>query len=113
MAGAHFGAARVGGRALAGFASRGAAGNVARRVAARDTAFAFGWAAVWRSGCGGGFGTRNLVGTAAGVVQQNSGRDGGAEELVSFDRDAPKLRRGELRGSRSDKASLTLERRPT
>src|SRR5579872_2307099 len=99
MVGAHSGTARVGGCSAAGFARWCFAGNVARRVAARDTAFAFGWAAIWGSGCGGGFGERNLVGAAAGLVQQDSRRDGGAEEVVSLDRDTPELRRGELSGS--------------
>ena len=113
MVGADFGTQRTCGRAFAGFPRRGFAWNVARGIAARDTAFAFGRAAVWGSGCGGGFGARDLVGAAAGVVQQNSGRDGGAEGLVSVDRDASESCRGELSGSRSDKASLTLDRRPT
>jgi len=98
MVGADFGTQRTCGGAPAGFARRRFAWNVARGVAARDTAFAFGWAAVWGSGCGGGFGTRNLVGPASGVVKQNSRRDGSAERLVSLDRDASELCRGELSG---------------
>jgi len=98
MAGADFGTQRACGRAVAGSSSWSFAWNDARRVAARDTAFAFGWTAVWGSGCGGGFGARNMVGAAAGVVQQSSGRDGGAEDMVSLDRDASELCRGELSG---------------
>src|ERR1700675_3572499 len=98
MAGADSGTQRTCGGAFAGSASRGFAWSVAGGVAARDSPFAFGWAAVWGSGCGGGFGSRDLVGAAAGVVQQSSGRDGGAEGLVSLDRDASELRRGELSG---------------
>src|SRR5580692_8793628 len=98
MVGTDFGKARVGSGSVAGSASRSAAWNVARRVAARDTALAFGRKAVRWSGCGSGFGERNLVGAAAGVVQQDSRRDGGAEELVSLDCDASELRRGELPG---------------
>jgi hypothetical protein len=111
MAGADFGAARFGGGAPAGSPSWGFAGNVARGIAAGDTAFAFGWAAVWGSGCGGGFGVRNLVGAAAGVVQQDSRRDGGAEDMVSLDRDAPELCRGELSGFWGGKASVALDSR--
>ena|SRR5271169_3096887 len=111
MAGADSGTQRTCGGALAGFARGGFAGNVAGRTFARDTAFAFGWTAVWGSGRGGGSGARNLVGAAAGVVQQDARGDGGAEELVSLDRDASELCRGELSGSRSREASLTLETR--
>ena len=98
MVGADSGTKRTCGGALAGSARRRAAWNVARGVAAGDTAFAFGRAAVWGSGCGSCLGARDLVGAAAGVVQQDSGRDGDVEELVSLDRDASKLCRGELSG---------------
>src|SRR5580692_1505390 len=98
MVGAYSGAARVGGSSAAGSARWRFAGYVAGRAFARDTAFAFGRTAVWGSGCGGGFGARNLVGAAAGVVQQSTGRDGGASELVSLDRDAQELCRGEFSG---------------
>src|SRR5579864_3850311 len=99
MAGADSGAPRIGGRSAAGSARWGSAGNVARRIAARNTALAFGRTAVWRSGCGGGSGARDLVGTAAGVVQHDSRRDGGAKEVVSLDRDTSELCRGALSGS--------------
>ena len=99
MVNSNFGAAGVGSGAVAGFASRRIAGNVARGVVARDSAFAFRWEAVWGSGRGGSIGAGNLVGAAAGMVQQGAGRDGGAERLVSLDCDASQLRRGELSGS--------------
>lgn len=88
MAGADSGAARTGGGSFARSAGRGVAGNHARRVVARDTASAFRRAAVRGRGCSGGFGSRNLVGPASGVVQQSTGRDGGAAGLVSVYCDA-------------------------
>src|SRR5580658_295701 len=98
MGGADFGTQRTCGGAFAGSAGWRFAWHVARGIAARDSAFALRWAAVWRSGCGGGVGERDLVGAASVVVQQNSGRDGGVERLVSLDRDASELCRGELSG---------------
>src|SRR5579863_6947027 len=111
MADADSRAARAGGGTAAGSASRGAAWNVARRIAARDSVAAFGWTTVWRSGCGGSIGARNMVGAAAGVVQQDSGRDGGAEKLVSLDRDASELCGRQLSGARSNKTNFVSQRR--
>src|SRR5580693_7773227 len=113
MVGADFGTQRTGRGAFAGSARWRFAWNVARGVAARDSAFAFRWAAVWGSRCGGGFGARNLVGAASGMVQQNSGRDGSAARLVSLDRHASELCRGELSRSSNNQTSLELDRRPT
>src|SRR5580704_16496248 len=114
MAGAHSRASRTCCGAITGLARGGAAWNVAPGVTARDTVFAFRWAAIWWSGCRSSFGARDLVGTATRVVQQNSGRDGGPQELVSLDRDAPKLCCGELRDGARNATSLTeLESRGT
>ena len=84
LAGADSGAARDGAGAFTGSASRGAAGIAARRVDARNAISSERRKPIWRSGCGGGAGARNLVVAAAGVDFEDSRNDGNFAQRISL-----------------------------
>ncbi len=102
MAGAVSGAPRFGCGAAAGSASWSAPRNVARGFVARAAPAAFGWTAVWRSGCMRRAGTRDLVGAAAGMACSIAGDDRDVALRVPANCDAAKLLSARLPGERSD-----------
>src|SRR5882724_11461312 len=73
---ADLGAARAGGGATPGSARRGAAGFGGGGLIAGTAFFAVGRESVWRRGRCACCGSRDLVGTAAGLVGEDSGNDG-------------------------------------
>src|SRR5712672_2083197 len=82
MVTADSGAARAGGGATAGSARRGAAGIGGGGFIAGTAVLAVGWESVWWGGRRACCGSRDLVGTAAGLVGENSGDDGSNEAVI-------------------------------
>src|SRR6266403_781794 len=88
---ADLGAARAGGGATAGSARRSAARVGGGGFIAGTAFFAGGWESVWRGGRRACCGSRDLVGTAAGLVGEDPGDDGSNAAGILLVCGAPEL----------------------